>query len=286
MKIVIVTGMSGAGKSSAINYLEDIGYYCIDNMPPEMLLSFARFIIGSDKLITKVAISVDIRSGELFSKFEDCVNALRAPDVEMSVLYLDADDDTLVKRYKETRRKHPLDDEAFGNLYKAISLEREETKRAKEMSDFYIDTTDFGLADFHAEMAEYFTDKGARMAISFISFGFKYGIPKDADLVFDVRCLPNPFYVPELKNKTGLDNEVYDYVMCFSESNEVFKRIYDLVSFMIPMYEKEGKPRLVIAFGCTGGRHRSVSFARRLADALSVDKLSVRVEHRSLEQKT
>ncbi|MCC8195883.1 MAG: RNase adapter RapZ [Ruminococcus sp.] len=286
MKIIIVTGMSGAGKSSAINYLEDIGYYCIDNMPPEMLLSFARFIIGSDKLITKVAISVDIRSGELFSKFEDCVNALRAPDVELSVLYLDADDDTLVKRYKETRRKHPLDDEAFGNLYKAISLEREETERAKEMSDFYIDTTDFKMADFRVKMAEFFTDKGARMAISVISFGFKYGIPKDADLVFDVRCLPNPFYVPELKNKCGLDDEVYNYVMSFSESNEVFKKIYDLVGFMIPMYEKEGRSRLVIAFGCTGGRHRSVSFARRTADALSTDKLSVRVEHRSLEQKT
>ncbi|MCD7732758.1 MAG: RNase adapter RapZ [Oscillospiraceae bacterium] len=286
MKIIIVTGMSGAGKSSAINYLEDIGYYCIDNMPPEMLLSFARFIIGSDKLITKIAISVDIRSGELFLKFEDCVNALRAPDVELSVLYLDADDDTLVKRYKETRRKHPLDDEAFGNLYKAISLEREETERAKEMSDFYIDTTDFKMADFHAKMAEFFTDKGTRMAISVISFGFKYGIPKDADLVFDVRCLPNPFYVPELKNKCGLDDEVYNYVMSFSESNEVFKKIYDLVSFMIPMYEKEGRSRLVIAFGCTGGRHRSVSFARRMADALSADKLSVRVEHRSLEQKT
>lgn len=282
MKLVVVTGMSGAGKSSAYNYLEDIGYYCIDNMPPEILLKFSDSVFNSDKSLDKLAVTIDTRSGELFSRFEDCVNAMKLPNIDVKVLYLDASDDTLVKRYKETRRKHPLDAEAFGNLYKAISLERELTKTARELADYCIDTSDFGMADFRAEMGEYFSDDSASLSVSVVSFGFKHGIPKDSDLVFDVRCLPNPYYVEELKQKTGLDSEVYDYVMSFDESNEVFKRIFSLVSYMLPMYEREGRTRIVISFGCTGGRHRSVSFARRMCDALNEIGFSAHTEHRVL----
>lgn len=282
MKIIIITGMSGAGKSSAVNYFEDIDYYCIDNMPPELLLSFSEFIVKSDSPINKIAVSIDIRSGELFSKFEDCVNALRGPDIDLKVLYFDADDDTLVRRYKETRRRHPLDDEAAGSLYRAIELEREATVSAKNLSDYYIDTTEFLISDLKQRLKEIASDS-KEMAVNVISFGFKHGIPKDADLVFDVRCLPNPFYVPELKKKTGLSDDVYNYVMDCSEADEIFTRLTGLVDYLVPLYEKEGKTRLVIAFGCTGGKHRSVSFARRLSKYLSDNGVNARTEHRHID---
>lgn len=282
MKIIVVTGMSGAGKSSAVNYFEDIDYYCIDNMPPELLLSFADFIVKSDNVINKIAVSIDVRSGELFSKFEDCINALHAPDVYLKVLFIDADDDTLINRYKETRRRHPLDYEAKGNIYKAIEMERNVTLAAKNMSDYYINTTDMSISDLKQRLKEYFSEGEEEMSVSVVSFGFKHGIPKDADLVFDVRCLPNPFYIPELKHKTGLDDDVYNYVMNSAEANEVFKRIDDLIEYSIPLYEKEGKTRLVVAFGCTGGKHRSVSFARRISDKLSGMGINVRTEHRHI----
>lgn len=282
MKIVIVTGMSGAGKSSAVNFLEDNDYYCIDNMPPELLLGFADFIVKSDSAFSKIAVSIDIRSGELFSKFEDCVNALKAPDVDLKILFIDASDDTLVKRYKETRRKHPLDDEAAGSLYRAIEMERKETACAKELSDYYIDTSEMSVSDFKQRMKELFLERPDEMAVNVISFGFKHGIPRDADLVFDVRCLPNPFYIQELKHKTGLDDDVYEYVMNCCEADELFKKISELIDFLIPLYEKEGKSSLVIAFGCTGGKHRSVSFARRLSEYLEKKGRIIRTDHRHI----
>lgn len=283
MKIVVITGMSGSGKTSASKFLEDLGYYCIDNMPPELLLSVADFIVRSESQINKIAVSVDIRSGELFSKFRDGVQALRSPDVDLTVLFVDADDDTIVKRYKETRRKHPLDEEAGGSLYRAIALEREATLGAKEISDYYIDTTSVSTSEFRQRLAQLFSGGDGQMIVNIISFGFKYGIPKDADLVFDVRCLPNPFYIPELKHKTGLDDDVYSYVMDCQEADEIFNRLESLVFYLLPLYVKEGKSRLVIAFGCTGGKHRSVSFARRMSDRLSEKGVSIRTEHRHIE---
>ena len=282
MKIVVITGMSGAGKSTASKFFEDIGYYCIDNMPPELLLSVAEFIVRSDSLINKIAVAVDIRSGELFTKFKSGIQALKIHDVNVKVLFVDADDDTLVKRYKETRSRHPLDEEASGSLVKAIEMERKITLEAKESADYYIDTTSLGTAEFKMKLKDLFADRESGMIVNVVSFGFKYGIPKDADLVFDVRCLPNPFYVQSLKYKTGLDDDVYDYVMSCKESNEVFDRMHSLISYMLPLYEQEGKAMLVIAFGCTGGKHRSVSFARRMAECLKSSGANVTVDHRHI----
>lgn len=282
MKIVIITGLSGAGKSNALRYFEDCDYYCIDNMPPELLQSVAQFIVNADKVVSKIAVAIDIRSGELYSKLSQSVMSLRASDAEVRVLFVDADDDVLVKRYKETRRRHPLDEEASGSLYKAIELERRATLGAKEIADYYIDTTYTSTSDFRQRLTELFRDEDGEMIVNVISFGFKYGIPKDADLVFDVRCLPNPFYVPELKHKTGLDDDVYNYVMNCNEANEVFSKLSDLITYLLPLYVKEGKTWLVIAFGCTGGKHRSVSFARRMSELLKSKDVNIRVEHRHI----
>ncbi len=283
MKIVVVTGMSGAGKSSAINFFEDMDYYCIDNMPPELLIKFTDLIANSDSVIDKIAVAVDMRSGEMFSRFEDSINELKAMGIDVSVLFIDCDDDKLLNRYKETRRKHPLDSEASGNLVAAIEIERKATSHAKEIADYYIDSTNLKVADFKETLREYFFEEKAGIVINVISFGFKYGNAKDADLVFDVRCLPNPFYIPTLKFKTGLNDEVYNYVMSFDEAETLFTKIHDMITFLIPLYEREGKSRLTIAFGCTGGKHRSVSFARRLSEALAGDGFNIRTEHRHIE---
>lgn len=283
MKIVVVTGMSGAGKSSAINFFEDMDYYCIDNMPPELLIKFTDLIANSDSVIDKIAVAVDMRSGEMFSRFEDSINELKAMGIDVSVLFIDCDDDKLLNRYKETRRKHPLDSEASGNLVAAIEIERKATSHAKEIADYYIDSTNLKVADFKETLREYFFEEKAGIVINVISFGFKYGNAKDADLVFDVRCLPNPFYIPTLKFKTGLNDEVYNYVMSFDEAETLFTKIHDMITFLIPLYEREGKSRLTIAFGCTGGKHRSVSFARRLSEELAGDGFNIRTEHRHIE---
>lgn len=282
MKIVIITGMSGAGKSSAINLFEDMGYYCMDNMPPELLASVADFIVKSDSVIDKICVAVDVRSGELYKKLEECTQDLRRSGIDVSILFIDCDDDCLLRRFKETRRKHPLDEEASGNLVSAIALERVATSRAREIADYYIDSSSTGVVAFKDKIKEMFFEKTDAIIIDAVSFGFKHGVPKDADLVFDVRCLPNPFYVPELKPKTGLDDEVYNYVMSFDDAKAFYDRIYDMVKFLIPLYAKEGKSRLVIAFGCTGGKHRSISFARRLSNELAGEGFTVRADHRHI----
>lgn len=283
MKIVIITGMSGAGKSSAINLFEDMGYYCMDNMPPELLASVADFIVKSDSVIDKICVAVDVRSGELYEKLEECTQDLRHSGIDVSILFVDCDDDCLLRRFKETRRKHPLDEEASGNLVSAIALERIATSRAREIADYYIDSSSTGVVAFKDTIKEMFFEKSDAIIIDVVSFGFKHGMPKDADLVFDVRCLPNPFYVPELKLKTGLDDEVYNYVMSFDDAKAFYDKIYDMVKFLIPLYAKEGKSRLVIAFGCTGGKHRSISFARRLSNELAGEGFTVRADHRHID---
>ena len=283
MKIVIITGMSGAGKSSAINLFEDMGYYCMDNMPPELLASVADFIVKSDSVIDKICVAVDVRSGELYKKLEECTQDLKRSGIDVSILFVDCDDDCLLRRFKETRRKHPLDEEASGNLVSAIALERVATSHAREIADYYIDSSSTGVVAFKDKIKEMFFEKSDAIIIDAVSFGFKHGVPKDADLVFDVRCLPNPFYVPELKPKTGLDDEVYNYVMSFDDAKAFYDKIYDMVKFLIPLYAKEGKSRLVIAFGCTGGKHRSISFARRLSNELAGEGFTVRADHRHID---
>ena len=285
MQFVIVTGLSGSGKSSAINVLEDIGYYCIDNMPPELITKFADICAQSDGKINKVAFVADVRGGDLFLKLKDTIKQLRTEKISLKVLFLDSSDDVLTRRYKETRRKHPFDEISYGNIKKAIETEREMLVQIKALSDYYIDTSNFSTSQFRERMYSIFLDnEDDYMHIDVRSFGFKFGPMTDGDLIFDVRCLPNPFYIPELKQKTGLNSEVADYVMSFDEAKTLFNKLADIVEFLIPMYEKEGKSQLVIAFGCTGGKHRSVTFAEALAKHLESKNYKIRISHRDIDK--
>ncbi len=282
MQFVIITGMSGSGKSSAVNVLEDIGYYCVDNMPPELIPKFANICSQSDGKIDKVAFVVDIRGGDLFLKLQDTVKQLQGEGVSLKILFLDSSDDVIVRRYKETRRNHPLDEVSYGNIRKAIETEREILRPIKAQADFYIDTSRSSTAQFKERLYSIFLGNNEFMHIDVQSFGFKFGAMSEGDLVFDVRCLPNPFYVPELKNKTGLDKDVYDYVLSFDEAKVLLGKLTDLIDYLIPLYEKEGKSQLVIAFGCTGGKHRSVTFAEAVAEHLRKQGHRIRITHRDI----
>ncbi len=286
MEFVIVTGMSGSGKSSAVKVLEDIGYFCIDNMPPQLIPNFAA-ICSENGDIKKVAIVTDIRGGAMFSGLAESVSALKNTDgIDVKLLFLEAARETLMKRYSETRRLHPLNDRAGGDLSKAIDMENAMLSNIRIRADYIIDSTHITTAQLKEQIAELFMDKPTeRMIVSCMSFGFKYGIPNDADLVFDVRCLPNPFYIPELKHKTGLDGEVREYVMNSAQSQALELKIRDMVDFLLPMYIQEGKSRLVIAFGCTGGKHRSITFAKRTADYLAEKNIKVSEVHRDIDKK-
>ncbi len=285
MQFVIITGMSGSGKSSCVDVLEDMGYYCIDNMPPELIGKFVDICNQSDGKIDKVAFVIDIRSGELFLKLKDTLSMLMEEDVSLKVVFLDCSDDAIIRRYKETRRKHPLDEVSYGNIRKAIETERETLVPIKAMADYYIDTTNSSVNEFRERMREIFSETTDFMRLDVRSFGFKFGYMPEGDLVFDVRCLPNPFYIPELKNLTGLNPEVYAYVMKFDQSKKLLNKLCDLIDFLIPLYEKEGKSQLVIAFGCTGGKHRSVAFAEALAQHLREVGHRVRISHRDIENR-
>lgn len=291
MEFIIVTGISGSGKSSCIQVLEDIDYFCIDNMPPQLISNFAEICSESrnDKgeKISKVAIVTDIRGGELFLKLSDSIAKLKnTDDLNIKVLFLEANKDVLMKRYSETRRKHPLDEVSGGDLSKAIDAEIELLSEIRENADYIIDSSLLTSTQLKEEIAALFLEKpGDRMILNCMSFGFKYGVPSEADLVFDVRCLPNPFYVPELKHKTGLDKEVRDYVMDSEDSVEFENRIFGMIEFLIPLYVREGKSRLVIAFGCTGGKHRSITFAHRAAEHFREKECNVREMHRDIEKK-
>ncbi len=286
MEFVIVTGMSGSGKSSAVKVLEDIGYFCIDNMPPQLIPNFAA-ICSENGEIKKVAIVTDIRGGAMFSGLAESVSSLKNTDgIDVKLLFLEAARETLMKRYSETRRLHPLYDRADGDLFRAIDMETKMLSNVRTHADYIIDSTHLTTAQLKEQIAELFMDKPTeRMIVSCMSFGFKYGIPNDADLVFDVRCLPNPFYVPELKHKTGLDAEVRDYVMNSEQSKALEAKIRDMVDFLLPMYIQEGKSRLVIAFGCTGGKHRSITFAKLIADHLASKDIKVSEVHRDIDKK-
>ncbi len=285
MKFLIVTGMSGSGKSTAIDVLEDIGYYCIDNMPPELISKFAQIYSSVTDSVDKVAFVVDIRGRDFITKLSDTITELRSENTDLKILFLDSNDDCIVRRYKETRRKHPLDEVSYGNIRRAIETEREFLASALAQADYYIDTSDMAVAQFKDRMYSIFLEnKDDFIHIDICSFGFKFGSVPDADLVFDVRCLPNPFYIAELKHKTGLQTEVSEYVMGFEESRILLEKLEDLVDFLIPMYIKEGKSQLVIAFGCTGGKHRSVTFAEKLAKHLIDNDHKVRISHRDIEK--
>ncbi|MCK9478393.1 MAG: RNase adapter RapZ [Firmicutes bacterium] len=282
MRFIIITGMSGAGKSQAVNALEDIGYYCIDNMPPAFISNFAEICCNSFTKFNKVAIVCDIRGGEMFEHLDESLLELGKKGYQYDLLFLDANDSTLIKRYKETRRKHPLSNS--DRLPEAIAKEREVLKGLKSKATHIIDTSHSTSRQFKDRLTELFgdTSENKSIVINILSFGFKYGIPIDSDLIFDVRFLPNPFYISELKNKSGLDAEVSDYVMKFPQSIEFQEKLYDMVDFLIPHYIEEGKSQIVISIGCTGGKHRSVTFTHQLTEHLKDKGCRVFEVHRDL----
>ena len=286
MKIVIVTGMSGAGKSTALNMLEDEGYYCVDNMPISLIPKFAELADcqEQDNGYNNIALGVDIRSGHSLAEFESVLDYMKKRQYNYKILFLESSDEVLVKRYKETRRTHPLAKD--GRVDKAILLEREQLGFLKQRADVIIDTSQLLTREFKEELEKIVLERKEfnNLIVTVLSFGFKYGIPADADMVFDVRFLPNPYYVEELRPLTGNDKKIQDYVMKAPEAEEFLVRVDGLIQFLLPNYVKEGKSSLVIAVGCTGGKHRSVTLANAIADRLSKTPYGCKVEHRDIEK--
>lgn len=283
MKFVIVTGMSGAGKSTSLKMLEDLGYFCVDNLPVPLIVKFADLIFEPNSEITKAAVGIDVRTG--LSKVEAAFNELKDAGYTCEVLFLDCDDNVLVKRFKETRRAHPLVGD--GRVEDGIKKERELLKYLKKNASYIIDTSRLLTRELKSEIDDIFAkNKGyGNLFITVLSFGYKYGIPNDSDLVFDVRFLPNPYYIDELKQKSGETREVQEYVMGFQEANTFLDKLLDLLKFLIPNYVIEGKNQLVIAIGCTGGKHRSVTLANKLYERLSENNgYGVRIEHRDIDK--
>ncbi len=280
MKIVIVSGMSGAGKSSAIKAMEDAGFYCVDNMPPKLIPAFAEVCGQSNGEIEKVGLVVDMRSGNMFNQLPDVLEKLRAKSIDYDILFLEASDEVLVSRYKQTRRSHPLAPD--GGVSEGIAKERKLLESIRKSAEYIIDTSSLTTLQLKEEVNKIFL-KGSEyksMVIKIESFGFKHGIPYDADLVFDVRFLPNPFYIPELKAKTGLNHEVSSYVFSFTQTGVFVKQLEEMISFLIPHYMEEGKTELVIGIGCTGGKHRSVAIAEELYKYISKTDYRTVIKHR------
>lgn len=279
MKFVIITGLSGAGKSQAVKCMEDLGFYCVDNLPPVLIPKFAELCFSNRGEIQKIALVIDIRGRTFFNDLFESLDELTGNGYKYEILFLDASDQTLIKRFKETRRIHPLSTE--GRIIDGINAERERLEDLKLRANKIIDTSNMTPGQLKEEMKKVYIEGTANnIIISILSFGFKKGIPLDADLVFDVRFLPNPHYIPELKEFTGNDKSVSDYVMRWPESIEFVKKLNDLIDFLIPYYEREGKFQLVIAVGCTGGKHRSVTVANILYNYLKEKGQRVKVNHR------
>ncbi|MFX3622558.1 MAG: RNase adapter RapZ [Ectobacillus sp.] len=284
IKMVIITGMSGAGKTVALQSFEDLGYFCVDNLPPALLPKFVELMSESATKMDKVALGIDLRGREFFDHLWEALDDLTERTwVIPHILFLDAKDSVLVTRYKETRRSHPL---APTDLpLKGIELERELLADMKERANLVLDTSDLKPKELREKIVDLFSsaDQDA-FRVNVMSFGFKYGIPIDADLVFDVRFLPNPYYIPSMKPLTGLDEEVSSYVLKFNETHKFLEKLTDLISFMLPHYKREGKSQLVIAIGCTGGQHRSVTLAEYLAKHFEKE-YKTHVSHRDVEKR-
>ena len=285
MRLLILTGMSGAGKSTALKMLEDMGYYCVDNLPIQLLKSFVDLSDRQEFKRQRVVVGIDIRSGEPLSLLSDILSELEQDGKKVDVLFMDAEEDVLVNRYKETRRTHPLSQSE--RIYTGIEKERQAMQFLKERADYIIDTSHLLPRDLKGELEKIFVeDKNYEsLFVTIMSFGFKYGIPADADLVFDVRFLPNPYYVEELRPKTGNDREIQQFVMRHPQAHVFLNKLEDMIRFLIPNYISEGKNRLVIAIGCTGGKHRSVTLANELYQRLSQDEgYGLKIEHRDIEK--
>ena len=284
MKLVIVTGMSGAGKTIALKMLEDIGFYCVDNLPISLVDKFVQ-LVSEGTSIEKAALGLDIRSGEELGNLDEILENWRRSNVDVQVLFLDANDAVLIKRYKETRRTHPL--EGAGRLENGIEKEREKLAFLKREADYIIDTSMLLTRELRKELEKIFLQDARykNMYVTVLSFGFKYGIPEDADLVFDVRFLPNPYYDEHLRPLTGQVQAVRDYVMQGGTADAFLKKLYDMIDFLLPNYINEGKNQLVIAVGCTGGKHRSVTIARALYEHLeAAGEYGIRIDHRDIDK--
>ena len=286
MEFVIITGLSGAGKTIAMHALEDIDFYCVDNLPPVLIPTFYDLCKNSsEERMKQVAVVTNIRTGKDFQSSSDILSKLGRESKPFKIMFLDAKKDVLLTRYKETRRKHPLSETYRGSTIEAVNLEAELLKSVKEHADYTIDTTYLSPAQLKERVSTLFLGEAhLALTVTCMSFGFKYGAPSEADLVFDVRCLPNPFYIEALKHKTGLDEDVREYVLKWEQTQGLVKRVFDLVDYTLPLYIEEGKSQLVIAFGCTGGKHRSVALARLLYSHLVDNGQRASIHHRDIRK--
>ena len=280
MKFIIVTGLSGSGKSETMRSLEDMGFYCVDNLPPTLIPKFAELCYQSNSTIDKVALGIDVRGRKFFKALHESLNTLRKDKYPFEILYLDCADDVLLKRYKMTRRNHPL--AINRQIPEGIKMERAILEPLKEIADCIIDISNMKPKDLKEEISKIYAngEVNNNLTISVVSFGFKHGIPSDSDLVFDVRFLPNPYYVDELRSKTGEDQDVRDYVMNSEVSHKFYEKLLDMINFLVPQYVEEGKHHLVISIGCTGGRHRSVTISNLISDELMKQGYRVVKKHR------
>ena len=285
MNFLIVTGLSGAGKSMAVNALEDIGFFCIDNIPVALLPRIVDFALQGENQLSRVAVVMDVRGVRNSDQLEQALADLDAKKIEYEILFLDANSNTIQRRYKETRRQHPITITDHVSVEEAIERERRLLQPLRSRAKYVIDTSLLSAAQNKERVCSLFLDKGkCPMALTVVSFGFKYGLPQEADLVLDVRCLPNPFYVPELKNLTGMNQAVVDYVMAAPESQELLNRYENMLEYALPLYVKEGKSQLMIAVGCTGGKHRSITFARKIGEFCQKLGYAPSVQHRDAKR--
>lgn len=282
MEVVIVTGLSGAGKSQAINCIEDLGYYCIDNMPPALIKSFLSLCVQGKTIVHKAAFVIDIRGGEFFDELKNCLVDLKTSGLDFKIMFFEASDEVLIRRFNESRRTHPL---ASGkSIIEGIKKEKYKLLEIRNMADYIIDTSSMKTAMLNEEIKKLLLSEedGKSFTITVKSFGYKYGIPLDADIVFDMRFLPNPYYLASMKKLTGNSKKVRNYIMKFPESQQFVKTVDEMINFLIPLYMKEGKPHLVLAFGCTGGQHRSVTMANVFSDIFVEQGKRVVTIHRDL----
>ena len=283
MKFILISGLSGAGKSKAASFLEDMGYYVVDNMPAALIPKFAELCMAGQGQYDRVALVTDIRGGQTFDGLFSALDQLHEMGCDYKILFVEATLETIVKRYKETRRRHPISIAEGISTREALAKERQILQPFRERADYTINTEFLSTAQNKERICNLFAPDGgakAAMRLTVMSFGFKFGIPEDANLVLDVRCLPNPFYIPELKHKTGLDEEVVDFVMGHPEAKELLRRYEGFLEYALPLYVKEGKSQLTIAVGCTGGKHRSITFARKIAEYCKQLGYQTGIQHR------
>lgn len=284
MELVIVTGMSGAGKSTVISILEDIGYYCVDNIPPEIIPSVAGLSLRSQGMLEKLAVVTDVRGGDMFKSIIPVLDSLEKNFENVKVLFLEGTDEELVRRYKENRRSHPLFASGCTTIADAVKLEREQLAGIRQRADYILDTTFITSPQLKQRVLDLFAGESGMLKIHCMSFGFKHGHMSEADLVFDVRCLPNPYYDPALRPLTGMVKEVRDFVLGTEEAKEFLQKLTDFIDTAMPLYKAEGKSSLLIAFGCTGGQHRSVTFAELICEHLKQTGYTATVSHRDMDK--